>query len=133
MSDPNAEDPFKSATQGYGPKPKDLVGKLLILTPTKYREGIKTKFNPAADSVDGTLVIVDEKNPAQSEETKFSFMQGRLVGGLKDYVGRNALVLGRMGTVPTDKGNDAYQLEDATPEDKVAAKAYLDSRDPFDS
>lgn len=129
----DAEDPFKSAQTGYGPKPKELVGKLLILTPTKYREGIKTKFNPNADSVDGTMVIINEKDPAQSEETKFSFMQGRLVGGLKDYVGRNALVLGRMSTVPTDKGNDAYFLEDATPEEKVTAKKYLDSRDPFDS
>ena len=126
------DSPFTNAASGYGPKPKDLVGRLLILTPTKYREGIKTKFNPSADSVDGTLVIVDETDPTKSETDRFSFMQGRLVGGLKDYVGRNKMVLGRMGTVPTDKGNDAYVLEDPTPDDVRLGKKYLDSVDPFE-
>lgn len=124
------EDPFKEPQSGYGPKPKELVGELLLLSPAKYREGIKTKFNPAADSVDGKMVRLNEKDPTASEETSFSFMQGRLIGALKDSV-PTGMVLGRMDTEPTDKGNDAYILTPATDKDKDVARAYLATKDPF--
>jgi hypothetical protein len=125
-----SQDPFKEPQTGYGPKPKELVGKLLLLSPTKYREGIKTKFNPAADSVDGKMVILDETDPASSEETSFSFMQGRLIGALKDSV-PTGMILGRMDTEATDKGNDAFVLSPGTEEDKEVARAYLATKDPF--
>lgn len=123
-------DPFKEPQSGYGPKPKELMGKLLLLSPTKYREGIKTKFNAAADSVDGKMVVLDEKDPTESEETSFSFMQGRLIGALKDAV-PTGMILGRMGSEPTDKGNDAFVLSPATEKDKEVARAYLATKDPF--
>jgi hypothetical protein len=125
-------DPFKDPQSGYGPKPADLIGKLLLCSPKKYREGIKTKFNAAADSVDGEMVILNETNPAESEETQFSFMQGRLIGALKSSV-PNGMILGRMDTEPTDKGNPAFILTGATDKDKAVARAYLATKDPFDS
>lgn len=130
MADTAEKDPFSAPDSGYGPKAEALVGKLLLLTPTKHREGIVTA-NGVKDSVDGDLVIINENDPTQSEQTKFGFMQGKLIAALKDRIGKGP-VLGRMAMGEAKPGqNKPYVLEPYTAEDAAKAKAYLASVDPF--
>jgi len=121
--------PSESATTDYLDI-KDQVGKLLLITPTKYMEHQKTKFNDDADVVVANIAILDEKDPEKSEEhTDVWLLQGRLIRATKGKVG-NGMVLGRLIQEATEKGNPAYDLSDPTDEDKVAARKFYATKQP---
>jgi hypothetical protein len=123
-------DPFSNPQSGYGPKASELVGKLVLLYPDTYREGIRT-VNGEKDAVDGRMVILDGTESGEPEETTFSFMQGVLISQLRRSIGKNP-VLGRMGLGEAKKGqNPPFRLSDPTDEDKDKARAFIASQDPF--
>lgn len=122
-------DPFNAPAAGGNFSAKDHNGKLLLITPTGYREGIKTSFGEK-DAVEASVVVIDETKPEGSEKIDDALIFGGvLIGQTKSFVGKG-LVLGRLGQKPTDKGNPAWVLADATEEDKVKARAYLASVAP---
>ena len=121
--------PSESSTSEYLDI-KDQVGKLLLITPTKYLEHQKTKFNADADVVVANVAVIDEKDPEKSEEhADVWLLQGRLIRATKGKVG-NGMVLGRLNQQETDKGNPAYDLSDPTDEDKVAARKFYATKAP---
>lgn len=127
-------DPFSTASEakleGAGDKfeAKDHVGDMLLITPTEYKTGVKTKFSRDADDlkdvVIADIVIIKPKPEDCTKLTQAALFQGRLIGATKGKVG-NGMVLGKLITEDTDKGNAAYDLEDPTPAARDAALAYL--------
>lgn len=128
----SGQDPFGAPQSGYGPKAKELVGKLLLLYPESYREGIRTA-NGDRDAVDGRMVILDGTESGEPEETQFSFMQLVLIGQLRRAIGKNP-ILGRMEIGKAKPGQNApFRLADPTEEDKQAARDWIAAQDPFSS
>lgn len=124
------QDPFSSPQSGYGPKASELVGKLVLLYPEVYREGIRT-VNGEKDAVDGRMVILDGTDSGEPEDTTFSFMQGVLISQTRRAIGKNP-VLGRMEMGKAKPGqNPPYRLADPTDEDKTVALAFINAQDPF--
>lgn len=107
---------------GDFPKVRDLHKRLLIIEPTKFRsQEIQTKFG-LKDAVVANVIVVNEDEPAKSEQYNgMHFLEGQLIGKLKGLVDSGKMVLGRIGQVPTDKGNPAWVLEDPSAADKAVA------------
>lgn len=116
---------------------KSLVGALLLIKPTGYKTGVKTKFKDDADMVECDVTVIgaqqDEAGawarcePAQSTTLHgVALFQGRLIGKTKGEVGKG-MVLGRLVQEPTDKGNPAYDLADPSEDEQKAARAWYES------
>lgn len=124
-----SDDLFNSPASGAKFNAADHKGKLLLITPTGYKEGISTSFG-TKDAVEANIVVVDEQSPAGSQEIDSALLFGGvLIGQTKAYVGKG-LVLGRLSQKPTDKGNPAWVLSDPTDGDKDKARAYLATKAP---
>lgn len=122
-------DPFNDPASGAKFEAKNHNGKLLLITPQSYVTGIKTTFGEK-DAVDCNIVVIDEANPTNSEEIVGGrLFSGPLIAATKPFVGQG-MVFGRLGQKPTDKGNPAWILTDATEDDKAKARAYLASKAP---
>jgi hypothetical protein len=123
-------DPFSGPASASGVKVTEFEGRLLLVTPTNYEEGIETQYG-AKDAVRASVVVIDEEDPAKSEKHDDVLMfQGRLIGQTKPFVGKG-LVLGRLGKGEAKKGQSApWMLEDPTDDDKVKGRAYLASVAP---
>ena len=110
-------------------------GKLLLITPLRT-ERIEDKFSkePGAtkEIIVADVVVLDEKNPAKSEEHEEVYVfSGYLKGALRGYIGERR-VLGRLtNTEDTskkkDRGNYYWELEDADADDVAVARAYLEA------
>lgn len=121
--DPNA-DPFDAPPSGE--KITSFLGKLLFITTTAYEDGIVTKFckpGETKDAVTVDVVVLDPKTAKGEEHKSLNVMQSVLVGKLKRKVGGKA-TLGRLVKRPSDKGNDAYDLDQPTKEDMDAARKW---------
>lgn len=123
-------DPFSGPASASGVKVTEFEGRLLLVTPTAYEEGIETQYG-AKDAVRASVVVIDEEAPEKSEKHDDVLMfQGRLIGQTKPFVGKG-LVLGRLGKGEAKKGQSApWMLEDPTDDDKVKGRAYLASVAP---
>ena len=122
-------DPFDRPAAGGKFNAKDHNGKLLLITPTEYREKISTSFG-VKDAVAANIVVIDEANVSGSEEISDALLFGGvLIGQTKAKIGKG-MVLGRLGQKPTDKGNPAWILTDPTDADADTARAYLPSNAP---
>ena len=122
-------DPFDRPAAGGKFNAKDHNGKLLLITPTGYRENVSTTFG-TKDAVAANIVVIDEKSVKDSEEIEDALLFGGvLIGQTKAKIGKG-MVLGRLGQKPTDKGNPAWILTDPTDADANTARAYLASRAP---
>lgn len=100
-------------------EPKDYIGALVLVYPKKYNPNEATKHGPTT-SADVDVVVVDRQNPDGSPVVRRNArLFGNLANSVRDGVGD--VVLGRIGQVPTNKGNPAWVLESYTDEDAVAA------------
>lgn len=126
----NTTDPFSGPASASGVKITDFEGDLLLITPTGYEEGISTSYGEK-DAVRANVVVIDEADPAKSEEHRDVLMfQGRLIGQTKPFVGKG-IVLGRLGKGEAKKGQSApWMLLDPTDDDKTKGRAYLAAKAP---
>ena len=123
-------DPFSKPAAGGKFTAADHKGKLLLITPTSYEQGIATTFGDK-DAVKANIVVIDEGNPSGSEVIEDALLFGGvLIGQTKSFVGKG-LVLGRLGQGTAKKGQNApWLLEDPTDAEKDKARAYLASQAP---
>lgn len=123
-------DPFSNPAAGGRFSAESNNGKLLLITPTSYKEGISTTFG-VKDAVEANIVIVDEVNAGNSEEIDGALLFGGvLIGQTKPQIGKG-LVLGRLGQGTAKPGQKPpWTLTDPTEADKDKARAYLASRAP---
>ncbi len=125
MTSTEINDPFGAAKSGGTyPKADELVGKLIMLTPSKV-ETIPDRFNPGSTTERATADTVVFEDDGTTE--KFSDMywsQGVVVGALKNALkpGEKPMVLGRLVKVATKATREALKIED-TPEAFEAARA----------
>jgi len=100
-----------------GPKVADLAGKLLIITPTDYKTGIKT-IHGDAEAVEVSLVNLDENKSYDG----VLFFNVALRNSLKQKIGQK--VLARIGQGTAKPGKSApWILIDATTDATALAKA----------
>jgi hypothetical protein len=123
-------DPFNDPASGSGVKVTEFEGRLLLITPTGYEEGISTDFGEK-DAVRANIVVIDEKAPGESERHDDVLMfQGRLIGATKKFVGKG-MVVGRLEKGEAKKGQSApWQLATASDDEKTLARTYLASTSP---
>lgn len=123
-------DPFNSPAAGGRFSAKDHNGKLLLITPISYEEGIETTFG-SKDAVKANVVVIDEANPGDSEEIENGLLFGGvLIGQTKSFIGKG-LVLGRLEQGEAKKGQQPpWRLADPTDAEKDKARAYLATKAP---
>ena len=116
-------DPFATATDGL--RVKEHVGELWLIWPQAYVEKIPTSLGER-DAIDADVVRLDGPEVAEPEGGTCRFFQGRLIGALRPYVGKNKPVLGRIGQGEAKRGqNPPYILEQPTDDEKEIALKYL--------
>lgn len=104
----------------------DLVGRLLLITPTEYVAAVPT-VNGVKDAVRASVVVLDGPEAGTDYDDTLVF-QGRLIGKLKGKV-NSGKVLGRLTRVKATPGQQApYDLEEYTPADAMVARSYLASK-----
>jgi hypothetical protein len=129
--------PFKSPSAGGDQlAPADVLNRLLIVKPTRYREGISTQYGESdaiqCDVVDLDDIVVDTGQPQQYRGVLW--FQRVLIAGLKDEIG--GLVLARMGKGTAKPGQSApWILNDATGDQAAVAKAsaWLEANPGFEA
>jgi hypothetical protein len=116
--------PFAQPSAG-GEKfePKDFGGALLLIYPKSYNPNENTTFGPST-SADCDIVVVDRQDPQTGQPVvkRNARLFGNLANSVRDSIGR--VVLGRLGQVPTNKGNPAWVLqsfEPGGPDEQMAA------------
>lgn len=104
---------------------KDLLGELVLFTPTEYIEEVKTDYG-VKDAVMSDLVVLSRG----CEEFRDSMIfQGSLIGALKRKIGTGRKLLGRIGKGEAKKGQSApFILEAPSAEDQQIARDYLAGR-----
>lgn len=127
FADPSAGGSFVAA---------ESIGKLLLISPTGMSEEINTTNGPATPLIADVVILTNAKGKALAEPEEIEdalIFQKVLVSTLKGSINKNR-VLGRLIADEKRKkpGQSApYVLELATDADKVIARAYLKSKDPF--
>lgn len=114
--------PFAQPSAG-GEKfePKDFGGALLLIYPKSYNPNETTQFGPST-SADCDIVVVDRQDPnapGQPVIKRNARLFGNLANSVRDSIG--SVVLGRLGQVPTNKGNPAWVLQNYTDQDAATA------------
>lgn len=111
--------------------PKDLIGRLLLITPHAVEKDITTDYG-TSDATRADVVVLDGDG-APDEKPDVLIFQKALQGNLRSQLGKGK-VLGRLGQGEAKKGQSApWILTDPTEPDKVMARAYLAQAqsDPF--
>ena len=113
--------PFAQPSAG-GEKfePKDFGGVLLLIYPKSYNPSENTTFG-VTTSADVDIVAVDRMDPQTNQPVikRNARLFGNLANSVRDSIG--SVVLGRIGQVPTNKGNPAWVLNSYTDQDAAAA------------
>lgn len=133
MAENQTNDPFDAPGSG-GVKITEYQGSLLLITPEEYVTEVPTSFGEK-DAVRASIVVLDGPNLEGDKPEEFAdclIFQGVLIGQTKAKIGKG-MVLGRLGQRPASKPgqNPAWALEDPTDEDKVKARAFLATKEPF--
>jgi hypothetical protein len=99
---------------------KDYNGRLLIVYPKSFAAETPTAHG-ISPSADCDIVVVDWVDPATGQPKYFQ--NARLFGNLAKSVSRDlgGQVLGRLGQVPTQRGNPAWVLQNFTDQDAALA------------
>lgn len=104
---------------------KDLLGELVLFTPTEYVEEVKTDFG-TKDAVTTDLVVLSQGG---TEYTDAMIFQGSLIGQLKRKIPGGRKLLGVIAKGEAKKGQNApYILEAPTDEQKQMARDFLAGR-----
>jgi hypothetical protein len=100
-------------------EPKDFGGALLLIYPKSYNPNETTTFGPST-SADVDVVVVDRPDATGQPTVKRNArLFGNLANSVRDSIG--GTVLGRLGQVPTNKGNPAWVLQNYTDADVATA------------
>lgn len=101
-------------------EPKDFLGALCLIYPKSYNPNDTTKHGTTT-SADVDVVVVDRQDPQTGGPAikRNARLFGNLANSVRDSIG--SVVLGRIGQVPTNKGNPAWVLNNYTDADAAAA------------
>jgi hypothetical protein len=106
---------------------KDLLGDLVLFSPTEHVEEVQTDFGTKDAVLTDLVVITAEGGPA--EYTDVMIFQGSLIGQLKRKIAGQKKLLGRIDKGEAKKGQNApYILTAPSDEDKQLARDYLAGR-----
>jgi hypothetical protein len=109
---------------------KDLLGELVLFTPTEYVEEVKTDFGDK-DAVITDLVVLTQGG---AEYQDVMIFQGSLIGQLKRKIQGQRKLLGVIAKGEAKKGQNApYILAAPTDEQKQVARDYLAGRTVADA
>lgn len=107
---------------------KDLLGELVLFTPTEYIEEVKTDFGDKDAVMANLVVLTAEGGPAEYDDQMI--FQGSLIGKLKRKIPSGRKLLGVLAKGEAKKGQNApYDLTPPTDEQKQMARDYLAGRD----
>lgn len=129
---PAGGDGFKLTTD-------DNVGKLFLITPLRTEE--KPAFGKAGEKgerqevIVADVVVIDEKNPAKSDEHEDVWIFGGwLKGALRGYIGERRVVC-RLVQAKDKQSATGYvwKFEDGSEKDIEKVRAYIASLDPFNT
>lgn len=102
----------------------------IIFEPKGVRPQVQTKFGPKDYTDVDITIFLSEAEVEQGKPSTIlpnATTQGNLGKSLAAYVGR--VTVGKLGQVPTDKGNPAWTIE-ALPQETVAGLVkYLEARE----
>lgn len=101
-------------------EPKDFLGALCLIYPKSYNPNDTTKHGTTT-SADVDVVVVDRQDPQTGGPAikRNARLFGNLANSVRDSIG--SVVLGRIGQVPTNKGNPAWVLQNYTDQDAAVA------------
>ncbi|AMD42786.1 hypothetical protein SEA_XKCD426_45 [Streptomyces phage Xkcd426] len=106
---------------------KDLLGELVLFTPTEYVEEVTTDFGTKDAVLTDLVVLTAEGGPAEYQDCMI--FQGSLIGQLKRKIPANRKLLGVIAKGEAKKGQNApYILSAPTDEQKQVARDYLAGR-----
>ena len=104
---------------------KDLLGELVLFTPTEYVEEVQTDFG-TKDAVVTDLVVLTQGG---AEYQDVMIFQGSLIGQLKRKIQGGRKLLGVIAKGEAKKGQNApYILAAPTDEQKQVARDFLAGR-----
>ncbi|ATN93758.1 hypothetical protein SEA_ABT2GRADUATEX2_43 [Streptomyces phage Abt2graduatex2] len=107
---------------------KDLLGELVLFTPTEYIEEVKTDFGDKDAVITHLVVLTAEGGPAEYDDQMV--FQGSLIGQLKRKIPAGRKLLGVIAKGEAKKGQNApYILTSPTDEQKQMARDYLAGRE----
>jgi len=120
-------DMFDGPSSASGIKWTDLQGRLLLIKPHSYEEGIQTAFGEA-NAVKADVIELDGPD-AGTEHSDTLIFPKVLAGQVKANAGTGRYNLGRLGKGAAKPGQSApHQLGDPTDADKEVARRYLASK-----
>lgn len=120
-----AKDEFDSAAPYVAIK--DLVGELVLFTPTEYVEKVKTDFGEKDAVLTNLVVLTAEGGPSEYEDQMI--YQGSLIGALKRKIPGNRKLLGVLAIGEAKKGQNApYILTAPDDAQKQMARDFLAGR-----
>lgn len=106
---------------------KDLLGELVLFTPTEHVEEVQTDFG-TKDAVMANLVVLTAADGPAEYDDQMIF-QGSLIGQLKRKIPGNRKLLGVIAKGEAKKGQNApYILTAPTDEQKQMARDFLAGR-----
>jgi hypothetical protein len=106
---------------------KDLLGELVLFSPTEYVEEVKTDFGDKDAVITDLVVLTAEGGPAEYQDVMI--FQGSLIGQLKRKITGGRKLLGVIAKGEAKKGQNAPYIL-AAPDDaqKQVARDYLAGR-----
>lgn len=114
-------------TAGSYVQVKDLLGELVLFTPTEYVEEVETQFGKKDGVTTDMVVLTAQGGPA--EYTDQMIFQGSLIGALKRKIPTRRPLLGVIAKGEAKKGQSApYILTAPTDEQQQMARDYLAGR-----
>ena len=106
---------------------KDLLGELVLFTPTEYVEEVTTDFGTKDVVLSNMVVLTAEGGPAEYDDQMI--FQGSLIGQLKRKIPGGRKLLGVIAKGEAKKGQNApYILTSPTDEQKQLARDFLAGR-----
>lgn len=106
---------------------KDLLGELVLFSPTEYVEEVKTDFGDKDAVITDLVVLTAEGGPTEYQDVMI--FQGSLIGQLKRKITGGRKLLGVIAKGEAKKGQNAPYIL-AAPDDaqKQVARDYLAGR-----
>lgn len=106
---------------------KDLLGELVLFTPTEYVEEVTTDFGTKDAVITDLVVLTADGGPAEYADVMI--FQGSLIGQLKRRVSTGRKLLGVIAKGEAKKGQNApYIVEAPSEEQAQMARDYLAGR-----
>lgn len=111
---------------------KDLLGELVLFSPTEYVEEVKTDFGDKDAVITDLVVLTAEGGPTEYQDVMI--FQGSLIGQLKRKIQGGRKLLGVIAKGEAKKGQNAPYIL-ASPDDaqKQMARDYLAGRTVADA